>query len=905
MRRIVVLLSVIAFAGSPTALAQQWTHPRHDPQLTGRAEMRGASGAVPRHAATLDLGGPAGQALLGDVDGDGSPDAAYVRGGHVAVTSTSGRTLFDRFLGATDLVAVEDLDGDRFAEVLFINRTTRFLGAVDVRAQALRWQATFPEYVTLDPAYVRVADVSSARAGLETIVFPDHAHTLGDARGYFFDARGAVYAQPVVKSWNGAQLHFPQLAVANVDGEGDPEVVVVGRPRLMVYSSNGGLLREEEFIAGDPEGRHYGALMVVNVDADPELEAIVVADRIPTPLPVPKRQAITVFDLAPRIRELWRAEPPVGEVFEAILGGAHDFDGDGRADLAVNHYDGATQVLKVYRGSGDPDRPGRPQLMCQRPDTFAWDAFDLNGDGRPELYASETRLPDPTLSYNSTLLVLRVEATPEGCRFDPVGDPIPTARYATVPTRVLGLPPSVGASGDDRSGIAVANIGGEPVFLTYSKAAGAGPRVQFRSVAERRTKVLEGGPRTGAVRAVDGGDLFLVAEGAGEEPTDTLAFYRWDASRGRLARLSEFRAGSFDAGSPLVADLDGDGSAELITRLPGRRIAAFALDAAGDRLDKLWEAEGNTDPVVDVAGTRPRDVRVYTTAPDRRDRAMLVARNGRGEPIWRLRFPELAANARPQLVLGEFTGAAPRDVWVSVGRNRSWMVDGADGRIVWTSTSVVHFSNRTAVRDQNGDGVDDLVLVSNATFGVYSGKDAKPIVGPKDVTSLGGELHATPIVAPDATVLLAGRGSIAKAAITGARVWSNRRATARVSGDLLPGVSANAQGNFERVGGSFGQSDQFVAFDYVDGRVAFATAHIAITDVNSGDTDGDGVDEFVFGTVDGRVVALRSDTGQEEWSIDVGGFAGTPILADLGGGGLDLVVPVGDGTLRVYSLAGR
>jgi hypothetical protein len=220
---------------------------------------------------------------------------------------------------------------------------------------------------------------------------------------------------------------------------------------------------------------------------------------------------------------------------------------------------------------------------------------------------------------------------------------------------------------------------------------------------------------------------------------------------------------------------------------------------------------------------------------------------------------------------------------------------------VWTSASVVHFDNRTAVRDQDGDRIDDLVLVSNATYGVYSGKDARPLVGPKDVTMLGGELHATPIVAPDASLLLVGRSSLAKAAITGAGVWSNRRAVSRIRNDLLVGIAANAQGNFERVGGNFGPSDQFVAYNYVDGSVAFAAPHVAITDVNTADTDGDGVDEFIFGTMLGRVVAVRSDNGLEAWSVDVSGFMGTPIVADLGGDGFDIIVPVEDGTLRVYT----
>ena len=81
------------------------------------------------------------------------------------------------------------------------------------------------------------------------------------------------------------------------------------------------------------------------------------------------------------------------------------------------------------------------------------------------------------------------------------------------------------------------------------------------------------------------------------------------------------------------------------------------------------------------------------------------------------------------------------------------------------------------------------------------------------------------------------------------------------------------------------------------GAVEVADTKSSPTDVVTADVDGDGAMEFVFGTLDGRVVALRSDTGAELWSIDAGAFAGTPLVAE----GL-LVVPVADGTVRVYAL---
>ena len=142
------------------AAGEQWPRERHDARLTGRASVGPGSGA-PHLAATIDLGGASGGVLLGDVDGDGEGDAVYLRGGSVGVTSSTGRTIFERFEGATDLVAVADLDGDSRAEVLFMSRDARSIGALDPRQGSVRWRYVFPSYVTLDPAYVRVAEIAS------------------------------------------------------------------------------------------------------------------------------------------------------------------------------------------------------------------------------------------------------------------------------------------------------------------------------------------------------------------------------------------------------------------------------------------------------------------------------------------------------------------------------------------------------------------------------------------------------------------------------------------------------------------------------------------------------------------------------------------------------------------------
>ncbi len=869
----------------------------------GPRHAAGGPAAPPRVSpslvATIELGGSSGDAMLGNMDGDGVPDAVTLSGGHVLVVSGTGRTLFDQFLGATEIVTVADVDGNGKDDVVYIDRNSRALGLLDVGAGIVRWRYVFPESVDLDPAYVRVADINSSLPGLETVVFPDYSHTLADANGYFLTSAGDVYARPTIKNVNGNQLNYPSIAIGNIDGIGDPEVVVVGRPKLLVYSSAGLPLRELEFRAGDPEGRHYGTVTLANVDSEPDLEAIVIADRI-SPEPAGKPQAITVFKLTPSIRELWRYVPPTGQTFESIPNSVADFDGDGAPDIVVNRFDGSTQVVEFYRGAGDPAQPGQPRLVGSLRDSYAWDALDMDGDGRLELLVSRSRQAKPSLSYQSKLSVYEASASRQtGLKLRQVGDEIVGARFATRPLRFLNRLDLLSSISAERPGVVMFDVLGTKTFATYTKTDKGVFQMQLRSLAPAGLRSREVAPRPGNVRAVGASGAMLVADGAGEEPSDVLGFYHWDATRNTLAETVSFRAPSFEATAPAVADLDGDGAPELVARRPGKRVSVYSVDQATGRTAELWQADGNAAPLA-VAG-RPRDARVFLVAPDRRDRAMLVAHAGDGSILWKTRFPDLPASTRPDVMLGSFTHAGTHDVWVSAPRAHSWMVRGTDGTVVWDSPDVYTFTNRAAVTDFDGDQTEDLVVVSNVTYGIYSGRDGRSLVGPVDVRTIGGDFFATPLLAGDGTMALAARANLARTHLTGKRVWTVTRPVQRTNTLLTPALAHDSQTGAFRLGGNYGDFDRFVAYNYDDGKVAFTTSLVPMTDTIAADTNGDGIDEFIFGTIDGRVVGLNTLTGVEEWSIDVAAFMGTPALAESPSGRL-LCIPVSNGSIRVYRM---
>jgi len=74
-----------------------------------------------------------------------------------------------------------------------------------------------------------------------------------------------------------------------------------------------------------------------------------------------------------------------------------------------------------------------------------------------------------------------------------------------------------------------------------------------------------------------------------------------------------------------------------------------------------------------------------------------------------------------------------------------------------------------------------------------------------------------------------------------------------------------------------------------------------VSDVISGDRDGDRCGEMLFGSGNGQIYAAGEKDGQAvvEWEYEFGRTSGGPILADLDGDASpEILVPVEDGTLR-------
>ncbi|HEX9006167.1 MAG TPA: FG-GAP-like repeat-containing protein, partial [Bacteroidota bacterium] len=118
----------------------------------------------------------------------------------------------------------------------------------------------------------------------------------------------------------------------------------------------------------------------------------------------------------------------------------------------------------------------------------------------------------------------------------------------------------------------------------------------------------------------------------------------------------------------------------------------------------------------------------------------------------------------------------------------------------------------------------------------------------------------------------------------------------------LPGI-ADLSGTGRRSVGACHADGSFVCYDGATGRERWTLRlETTTSDIVSCDIDGDGREEFIMGTTDGRLLAIGEDAGGRgvlRWSVEIGTSVGTPAIADTDGDGSPEIIAVaGDG--KVY-----
>jgi outer membrane protein assembly factor BamB len=222
---------------------------------------------------------------------------------------------------------------------------------------------------------------------------------------------------------------------------------------------------------------------------------------------------------------------------------------------------------------------------------------------------------------------------------------------------------------------------------------------------------------------------------------------------------------------------------------------------------------------------------------------------------------------------------------------------------------------RVSVWDFNHDGADDVLFCNPDFYCVADGTSGNLLVGPVNLEPLlkWWAAYASPALLERAgaepVVYLGGvyscRASISPDGQRGlwreylpTERWPMRAGNNGFNEGLLPPSKTRGWR-----GAQMEADGALVCFDAATGghlwKMQLPTATGGII---SGDVDGDGEAELVFGGQDGNLLAVRDagDHGEVLWRKSFDAPVGTPILADVNGDGTsEIVVSVGDGYIYV------
>jgi len=421
------IVAAVAMALPWPAVADDWSHFKHDMGGTARSDGTAAISALAGQLPTLvqaiqvpelDLG----DRWLYDVDGDGVADLVVPLQGKVeAFSGVDGDLLWATpVIGATELAALADLDGDGLSEDLVV-AAPGMAGAifvVDVTTGGLQWSyGPLTDRSGVEAAEVGHADLDGD--GAEELIFGEwsygtpYVHVADFPSGFSADEvlqvtlpgsyvnLNPLVAGPLLASSAGFLVHQgSDLALFSVCSSGDAGASCTPSDSLCVCEGDLFEQVHSQYSAGP--------FLAADLDGDATLEVIdVLTDSrfgyeigvYDPDLGMASGDPVT-DDLISWSRNYGLPDPETHVLFAE--GDLTDLDGDGDIDLVVSFYNNVTTETDHWGQSaddgidhGDAFSVGvfdalTGDLLTWEPDVIAWGTADLDDDGIPEIVLSPT-----------------------------------------------------------------------------------------------------------------------------------------------------------------------------------------------------------------------------------------------------------------------------------------------------------------------------------------------------------------------------------------------------------------------------------------------------------------------------------------------------------------------------------
>jgi len=723
------------------------------------------------------------------------------------------------------------------------------------------------------------------KGGLRFICFPNY-----DQRGHCFDFSESL--KNPRKLWETSFRgryeagYGPNIVLADMGGDGTPDVVVSSKSRGRVYQAvvdiDTGTIKYDVHYEADPPaphrcGRPYGLLTVADADGDGVNDIVLVSCQ------VEEYAAVTGNVSGKKLTRLWgkfveKDWPEDKFELRPQVTSVADVQGEGKPELVLGRWDGKewrTFILDLRRGF----ETRRAALRGY----YFWGCHDLNGDGAAEVIVSREKARRPSR-------ITRLAAL-SGRTLQPLAE---LERAAVFGSTDSTLPVDV----------AFMALRSSPVFFRCQDKA-QGILVRRYEKGEEKGVFLWGARQGSPVQS---------------RPVAGPGFTRADVSEADLllstpdGRVQRFGADLKPDGKPL--SVNGRFCTSLVCATGGKR--QLIVDAAGD------EVLGGT-PDLDRDGHLLGRWRIRGAMP-----ATHVDAMGR----CRLAVADLSDPDEPAVVIypvppsssGEATRVAlthpPYLGLVPFGRNFLILVNlrtgvhtnalacyGADGKLRWQDPGHGAHPNIPGAADLNGDGIEETVSDDHGQLRIYDPKGNErgyhkgwPPAYTLPISGAFGPEGKT------AVLRASGIDGMSLNDPTGKPIWSIRKPVAqrwRWHQSLAAIADVTGGGAFSV--GLLAEDDVFECFEASTGRLRWSIplgTRPMRTSVVAGDVDGDGADEFLTGLPDGRLLCLKEvqAKGTILWEKQLEAAIANPILADIDGdGSAEILLSTADGFVRILA----
>lgn len=915
MRFLGVAFAFVVLAAAPRAHAD-WPMARHD-------RLRSSTGDgtsridVPAAGWRRYLGGSLGneQYLTFDVGGGREPEVIFVMGGALlAKTPTDAVAWETEALDIFRIDGLHDLDGDGAPELIASARAGR-MHIVRPTDGAVIW--SLPAGIVGNVGNVRFADLDGD--SVLDLYLADQAcgstGSLGDV-GVAYSFAGSVGSPSTIFTLERGRRDYVCGAndtIVDIDGDGALEVIAQGINYFYIYSTiDGSLESQSENVGSIPYG--LAVTHAADVDGDGRVELVCFTENNYAPPTNSRRVFLMDWDpTTSTLVNVW--ERTITDLANDRHGwhpaGVVDLLGDGTTEVVTSFYTASTRSWRthVYAGASGAELDDVPVGPFQG-------LVDLDADGSPEILAGDSEVGLSAFRYTATGLERVFTAANVGPVF--VRD---EARHRTGSARTRALAVDIDRDGTAEL-IGLRYAGARATHLVALSGATDPPTTVASlsidpNVALLTFEVFDSVTRPYPQMLVARSDGYLWVLDDALQPTNASTIGEIST---RGLRIGGYYSGTNGLGpTPVAADLDGDGVADVLAR--DSRGVLLRLSPAGASLVEpptiTWEVPRAVQPtIVDVTGDGTPEIALGV----RETNAVIrMLRASDASVLWERTVGTSSRSLTYDLVPGEVSGDTTPDIAYELNESSGGTViinvlNGTSGAPLWATDfeTVVAGSGlgASALVDRDGNGRMDVLACPRNLFWWLSDVDGS------SAGSIDGGYPGHPILHdvdgdPELEILAAGGVYGVRALdLDFTTVWAD---TADLHTRVLGAVAECPDG--PRYLQGHNNSPRLTIWSAVDGT---RLADIALRDGSrysphdtvpdgsgvlgnvtvSNDLTGAGRPSALVPSSDGHLYAIDPCTSSLDWALDFRFPVGEAILADTDGDGEDeIVVTVADGYL--------